>query len=58
MIRHILLIKFKDQATELEISELKALFEAIRNKIEGIVAVEWGVNDSLKEKIKAIPTVF
>ncbi|GAM54035.1 stress responsive alpha-beta barrel domain protein dabb [Vibrio ishigakensis] len=52
MIRHILLIKFKDQTSEPDISELKALFEAIPSKIEGVVAVEWGVNDSPEGKNK------
>ncbi len=52
MIRHILLIKFKDQATTTEINKLKVLFEAIPSKIEGVVAVEWGVNDSPEGKNK------
>ncbi|ROR94948.1 stress responsive alpha/beta barrel protein [Sinobacterium caligoides] len=46
MIRHILLIKFKDSATPSEVDTVKALFNAIPQKIEGVISVEWGVNDS------------
>ena len=46
MIRHILLIKFKDSVKPLDIETSKTLFETIQEKIEGIVSVEWGLNDS------------
>jgi len=46
MIRHILLIKFKDAAKPTEINKLKGLFEAIPEAIEGVTAVEWGLNNS------------
>ena len=46
MIRHILLIKFKQDAPESELLRLKALFEAMPNLIDGVVSVEWGENDS------------
>jgi hypothetical protein len=46
MIRHILLIKFKDSVKPLDIATAKTLFETIQEKIEGIVSVEWGLNDS------------
>lgn len=52
MIRHILLIQFKPTATEQNISELKVLFEAMPSKVEGVDAVEWGVNDSPEGKNK------
>ncbi|MBT2919559.1 stress protein [Vibrio sp. V09_P4A23P171] len=50
MIRHILLIKFKPQAQPADIQQLKSLFEAMPEKIEGVAAVEWGVNDSPEGK--------
>ncbi|GAA5213206.1 Dabb family protein [Corallincola platygyrae] len=50
MIRHILLIKFKQDAEPAGIEKLKGLFEAIPDKIEGVVSVEWGVNDSPEHK--------
>lgn len=50
MIRHILLIKFKDAAEASEIDEVRSLFEAMPDKVEGVVAVEWGLNDSPEGK--------
>lgn len=46
MIRHILLIKFKADVNPAQIASIKALFETIPDKIEGVTAVEWGLNDS------------
>ena len=46
MIRHILLIQFKASATDVDIENIRQLFEAIPNEIEGVISVEWGVNDS------------
>lgn len=46
MIRHILLIKFKETAEPSKIEELRQLFESMPVKVEGIEAVEWGLNDS------------
>jgi len=50
MIRHILLIKFKECSEASEIMKLRALFESMPDKIEGVVSVEWGVNDSPEGK--------
>ena len=50
MIRHILLIKFKEDAEESEIEKLKRLFEAMPSKVEGVTSVEWGLNDSPENK--------
>ncbi|KXO13093.1 Stress responsive alpha-beta barrel domain protein Dabb [Moritella sp. JT01] len=52
MIRHILLIKFKDSAELSQIDKLSALFESMPNKVEGVIAVEWGLNDSPENKNK------
>ncbi len=46
MIRHVLLIRFKAEAQLSEIEHVKKTFLAISSKIEGIVSVEWGENDS------------
>ncbi len=46
MIRHIILIKFKATAKISEINELKASFESIPSKVEGVDSVEWGLNNS------------
>lgn len=46
MIRHLLLIEFKPTVDAAQIAAARTLFETIPEKIEGIVAVEWGLNDS------------
>jgi hypothetical protein len=52
MIRHILLIRFKDASLLSEIKKLKDLFESMPEKVEGVVSVEWGTNDSPEGKNK------
>lgn len=52
MIRHILLIQFKPTATEADILALMSLFEVIPSKVDGVEAVEWGINDSPEGKNK------
>ncbi|MEJ2057017.1 MAG: Dabb family protein [Desulfofustis sp.] len=52
MIRHILLIKFKESAKHSQIDELRALFAAMPNIVDGVVSVEWGINDSPENKNK------
>ncbi|WP_439510454.1 Dabb family protein [Marinimicrobium koreense] len=46
MIRHILLVKFKPEATASEIGKARTLFESMTTRVEGVEAVEWGLNDS------------
>ncbi|WP_166425558.1 Dabb family protein [Paraglaciecola sp. 20A4] len=46
MIRHILLIKLKESVSAFEVDKLKALFESIPHKIDGVISVEWGLNNS------------
>ncbi|NVK73052.1 stress protein [Marinomonas sp. CT5] len=46
MIRHVLFIKYKEQATEADIATSMANFEKIKSKIDGIESVEWGENSS------------
>ncbi|MEZ8824531.1 Dabb family protein [Vibrio amylolyticus] len=52
MIRHVLLIKFKEDTKASELDLLKGLFESIPEKIEGVVSVEWGMNDSQEGRDK------
>ena len=52
MIRHILLIKFKDSTEHSQVDDLKGLFDEMPNKVDGVVSVEWGINDSPEEKNK------
>lgn len=50
MIRHILLIKFKQSIELFQINEIQTLFESLPTKIEGVVSVEWGLNNSPENK--------
>lgn len=50
MIRHILLIKFRDSSEPSEIDKLRALFESMPEKVDGVVSVEWGMNNSPEGK--------
>ena len=52
MIRHILLIRFKPDASSASILEVKNAFLSIPSKISGLDSVEWGVNDSPEQKNK------
>ncbi|MDG3085402.1 Dabb family protein [Vibrio hannami] len=52
VIRHILLIKFKETAPQQEIEKLEGLFIDMPDKVEGVVSVEWGINDSPENKNK------
>jgi hypothetical protein len=52
MIRHVILIKFKQSASLSQIDTLRTLFESMSDKITGVVSVEWGVNDSEENKNK------
>jgi len=52
LIRHIILIKFKATAKKNEINELKASFESMPSKVEGVNSVEWGLNNSNEGKNK------
>lgn len=46
MIRHILLITFKGEASPDDIAAVRAAFLAIPHQVSGVTAVEWGQNDS------------
>jgi hypothetical protein len=46
MIRHILLITFKGEASPDDIAAVRAAFLAIPHQVSGVLAVEWGQNDS------------
>ncbi|MEL1219389.1 Dabb family protein, partial [Aeromonas hydrophila] len=46
MIRHILLIAFKPGTQPAQIDAVRAAFLAIPHQISGVLAVEWGRDDS------------
>lgn len=50
MIRHILLMSFNDGTSQEQITLLRDAFLYIPRRIEGVVSVEWGENDSPESK--------
>ena len=45
-LRHVVLFKFKPEATKEQIDEIVTGFQQLPKKIEGITAFEWGTNNS------------
>lgn len=45
-LRHVVMFKFKESATEADIKEVEDAFLALPSKIETIKAFEWGLNNS------------
>jgi len=45
-LRHVVLFKFKPEATKEQIDEIVAGFKTLPKKIEGITAFEWGTDNS------------
>ena len=52
MVRHLLLVRFKADATDDALAALQAAFMAMVNKVSGVVEVEWGKNNSPEHKNK------
>lgn len=46
MIRHVLFISFKPEVSESQILSVFKSFESMPAKIDGVVSVEWGLNNS------------
>ncbi len=49
LLRHVVLIKFKDSATAADIQKVENAFRELPNKIKEIAAFEWGKNNSPEE---------
>jgi hypothetical protein len=49
-VRHVVVFKYRPQATEAQISEVTAAFRALKDKIPGVIAFEHGVNNSPEGK--------
>lgn len=45
-LRHVVLFKFKDDATKEQVQEIVTAFQGLPKKIDGITAFEWGANNS------------
>ena len=51
-IRHIVCLKFKNDASSEQIREIEQKFPALQESIPGIVSIEWGTNNSRKVSIR------
>ncbi|HVU86779.1 MAG TPA: Dabb family protein [Pirellulales bacterium] len=58
VLRHIVLYKFKDDATPAQVQEVVATFAALPKKIDGIVGFEHGTNVSPEGKSDGLTHVF
>ena len=46
LLRHVVMFKFKDNATSQEVKKIEGAFRALAGKIKQIKDFEWGVNSS------------
>jgi hypothetical protein len=46
MIRHVLLLEFKLGVTESDMLSVFKEFESMSSKVDGVLSVEWGLNNS------------
>jgi len=46
VLRHVVSFKFKEDASDCEIKEVEKQFVALKDKIQGILSLEWGKNNS------------
>lgn len=57
-IRHIVCLKFKDQASPDQIIEIEQQFPALQQSIPGIESIEWGKNNSTEGLNKGFTHCF
>ncbi len=58
LIRHVVCFKFKQDATTNQIQEVETEFGALKNKIPGILSLEWGLNNSPENLSKEFTHCF
>lgn len=57
-IRHIVMFRFKEGTSPDRVTEVVAGFGALKQKIDGITAFEWGANNSPEGKHKGLTHCF
>ena len=57
-LRHVVAIKFKAGTDEAEIKKVENAFRDLKNKIPGIVSLEWGTNVSPEKHAKGFTHCF
>lgn len=58
LLRHVVLFKFKESATEEEVAAIETAFAALPQKIEAIHDFEWGTNNSPEGLDKGLTHCF
>jgi hypothetical protein len=58
VLRHVVLFKFKDTATEADIKSVTDAFSALREKIPTIQSFEWGTNVSIEDHAQGFTHCF
>lgn len=56
--RHIVIFKYKPNATQEQIDKVTQAFVALKNKIPGIIDFEHGINNSPEDKNKGFTHVY
>lgn len=57
-VRHVVVFKYKPEATEAQITAITDAFRALKDQIPGIVSFEHGVNDSPEGKNQGFTHVY
>ena len=58
ILRHIVNLRYKEEATEAEVDDAVELFLNLKDEIPGIADIEWGVNDSTEGASKGFTHTF
>lgn len=57
-VRHIVVFKYKQGATEAQIQQVNEAFKALQDKIPGIVSFEYGTNNSPENKNQGFTHIY
>ncbi|MEZ6055605.1 MAG: Dabb family protein [Planctomycetaceae bacterium] len=58
LLRHVVMFKFKDDATEAQVQGIEKAFAALPSKIDAIHSYEWGKNNSPENLNKGLTHCF
>lgn len=58
VVRHVVVFKYTEDASEAEIQEITEAFRALKDKIPGIVTFEYGVNNSPEDLNQGFTHVY
>jgi hypothetical protein len=57
-VKHVVVFKYKESATAVQIEEVTSAFKSLKNKIPGITSFEYGVNNSPENLNKGFTHVY